>query len=106
MLLVTEPTPFGLHDLELAVEAVRILDIPHGLVINRADLGNDDVRRYAEQKNIPLFMEIPFQREIAEVYARGELIVDALPQWRQRFQKLWEDIGQEVKNNRKGRAGQ
>ena len=106
VLLVTEPTPFGLHDLELAVEAVRILDIPHGLVINRADLGNDDVRRYAEQKNIPLFMEIPFQREIAEVYARGELIVDALPQWRQRFQKLWEDIGQEVKNNRKGRAGQ
>ena len=104
VLLVTEPTPFGLHDLKLAVEAVRVLNIPHGLVINRSDLGNDEVRRYAEQKNIPLLMEMPFQREIAEVYARGELIVDAIPQWRQRFQDLWKDIGREVEKSREGRA--
>lgn len=85
VLLVTEPTPFGLHDLKLAVEAVRILQIPHGLVINRSDIGDGQVKDYAANKKIPVLMEIPFSKDIAEAYSRGQLIVDAMPQWREKF---------------------
>lgn len=89
VLLVTEPTPFGLHDLKLAVEAVKVLDIPRGLVINRSDMGDDQVRAYAEQENLPVLMEIPFDRRIAEVYSRGKLIVEAIPEWREKFSELY-----------------
>ena len=68
VLMVTEPTPFGLHDLKLAVEAVKLLGIPRGLVINRSDIGDDHVRTYATQENLPILMEIPFDRRIAETY--------------------------------------
>ena len=90
--MVTEPTPFGLHDLKLAVEAVKILDIPHGLVINRSDMGDDQVRAYAELEALPVLMEIPFDRRIAEAYSRGELIVEAMPEWRERFSELYRRI--------------
>ena len=89
VLLVTEPTPFGLHDLELAVEAVKILGIPHGLVINRSDMGDDKVMAYAEQENLPILMEIPFDRRIAEAYSRGEMIVEVMPEWKDRFSELY-----------------
>ena len=92
ILLVTEPTPFGLHDLELAVEAVKILGIPHGLVINRSDMGDDKVMAYAEQENLPILMEIPFDRRIAEAYSRGDMIVDVMPQWKAKFLELFEKI--------------
>ena len=85
IVLVTEPTPFGLHDLQLAVEAVRLLAIPCGLVINRADIGDDEVLAYAERERLPVLLTIPFDRRIAEAYSRGELMVEALPEWRQRF---------------------
>ncbi|MDQ1333176.1 MAG: hypothetical protein QG552_126, partial [Thermodesulfobacteriota bacterium] len=85
VLLVTEPTPFGLHDLKLAVGAVRILGIPCGLVINRSDMGNDEVWTYSRQEGIPILMEIPFDRRIAEVYSRGEMIVEAMPEWKEKF---------------------
>lgn len=89
ILLVTEPTPFGLHDLQLAVEAVKLLGIPCGLVINRADIGDDRVLAYAEREHVPVLMTIPFDRRIAEAYSRGELMVEALPEWRQRFVDLY-----------------
>ncbi|MCB2145563.1 MAG: ATP-binding protein [Deltaproteobacteria bacterium] len=92
VLLVTEPTPFGLHDLKLAVEAVKILKIPMGLVINRADMGDDRVRTYARSERIPILMEIPFDRQIAESYSRGEMFTLALPEWKARFRGLLEDI--------------
>jgi MinD superfamily P-loop ATPase len=92
VLLVTEPTPFGLHDLKLAAEAVKVLGIPAGLVINRADLGNEAVFRYAEVENIPILMTIPFDRRIAEVYSRGKLIVEEMPEWRERFVELFSKI--------------
>ena len=92
VLLVTEPTPFGLHDLQLAVEAVKILKIPMGLVINRSDVGDDHVRDYAHAEAIPILMEIPFDRQIAESYSRGEMFVLALPEWKIRFRGLLEDI--------------
>jgi MinD superfamily P-loop ATPase len=92
VLLVTEPTPFGLHDLKLAVGAVKTLEIPMGLVINRADMGDDGVRSYALSEAIPILMEIPFDRQIAESYSRGELFARVMPEWRQRFREMVDRI--------------
>ena len=92
VLLVTEPTPFGLHDLGLAVEAVRVLGIPCGLVINRSDMGDDGVRQYALREKIPVLLEIPFDRKIAEAYSRGTPMVEIMPEWAQRFRGLYERI--------------
>jgi MinD superfamily P-loop ATPase len=89
VLLVTEPTPFGLHDLKLAVEAVKLLGIPAGLVVNRADIGDDKVFAYAESEGLPLLMTIPFDRRIAEAYSRGKLIVEEMPEWREQFLDLY-----------------
>jgi len=96
ILLVTEPTPFGLHDLKLAVAAVKILDIPCGLVINRSDMGDDKVRDYAEQESLPIMMEIPFDRGIAEAYSRGQLIVEYMPEWKERFIDLYRRIKETI----------
>lgn len=101
VLMVTEPTPFGLHDLKLAVEAVRVLGIPHGLVINRSDIGDDKVLEYARQENIPVLMEIPFSREFAEIYSRGDLIVEAKPELKQDFIRLYDDIESLVNQGKK-----
>jgi len=92
VLLVTEPTPFGLHDLKLAVGAVNILGIPCGLVINRSDIGDDRVKNYAENEDVPVLMEIPFDRRIAEAYSRGEMLVDVMPEWKEKFTGLYHRI--------------
>ena len=92
VLLVTEPTPFGLHDLKLAVGAVRIPGIPCGLVINRSDMGDDRVREYAKEAALPILMEIPFDRRIAEAYSRGQMLVEVMPEWRENFLQLYERI--------------
>ena len=92
VLLVTEPTPFGLNDLKLAVGATKILDIPCGLVINRSDMGDEKVKAYAADENLPILMEIPFDRRIAEVYSRGDMIVDVMPEWKAKFLELYEKI--------------
>ncbi len=92
VILVTEPTPFGLHDLKLAVDMVNELDLPFGVVINRADTGDDRVRRFCKDQNIPLLLEIPDDRRIAEAYSRGELIVHALPEYRPLFDHLMETV--------------
>lgn len=101
ILLVTEPTPFGLHDLKLAVGAVRILGIPCGLVINRSGMGDDKVKIYAEEESIPILLEIPFDRNIAEAYSRGELIVEFMPEWKEKFIELYHSIEEQIlKGNR------
>lgn len=92
VLMVTEPTPFGLHDLKLGVEAVKILGIPCGLVVNRSDIGNNEVREYAEKENLPILMEIPFDRKIAEAYSRGNLIVSQMPEWKEHFLEMYNNI--------------
>ncbi len=92
VLMVTEPTPFGLHDLKLAVEAVKLLEIPRGLVINRSDIGDDGVRKYAKMEKLPVLMEIPFDRRIAEIYSRGKLIVEEMPEWKEKFVELYRQI--------------
>ena len=96
VLLVTEPTPFGLHDLKLAVGAVKILGIPSGLVINRSDMGDDQVKKYAEEASLPVLMEIPFDRRIAEAYSRGDMAVEVLPEWKERFTQLYHRIREAV----------
>jgi MinD superfamily P-loop ATPase len=97
VLLVTEPTPFGLHDLKLAVGAVRILGLPCGLIINRSDMGDDAVREYATREGLPILMEIPFSRSIAEAYSRGQMLVDVMPEWKARFIELFTRIQEIVK---------
>ncbi|NVN90788.1 MAG: P-loop NTPase [Desulfuromonadales bacterium] len=88
IILVTEPTPFGLHDLNLAVDMVRELQIPFGVVVNRMGIGDHRVHTFCKQEGIPVILEIPDDRRIAEAYSRGELIVDALPEYRSLFQGL------------------
>ena len=88
VILVTEPTPFGLHDLKLAVTVLKNFNIPGGIIINRSDLGDDRVQRYCEAEQIPILMEIPFQRNIAEGYARGQNLVDIVPELRDSFRDL------------------
>jgi MinD superfamily P-loop ATPase len=93
-LLVTEPTPFGLHDLELAAGAAKEMRIPCGVVINRASLGNGDgeVRDFCASEGIPVLMTIPFDRKIAEAYSRGQTILEAFPVYRSAFLHLFENI--------------
>lgn len=92
VVLVTEPTPFGLYDLQLAVGAVQTLKIPCGIIINRSDLGDRRVRDYVDENAIPVLMEIPFQRKIAETYSRGELMVDKFPGMKSQFITLFKAI--------------
>lgn len=92
VLLVTEPTPFGLHDLKLAVEAVKLLGIPAGLVINRSDIGDREVYAYAEQEQLPILLEIPFDRKIAETYSCGKCIIEEMPEWAGKFRGVYRDI--------------
>ena len=92
VLMVTEPTPFGLHDLKLGVEAVKTLGIPCGLVINRSDIGDEGVREYAAKEDIPVLLEIPFDRKIAEAYSIGKLIIEVLPEWGDKFRDLYKHI--------------
>ncbi|MGC8977405.1 MAG: ATP-binding protein [Candidatus Aenigmatarchaeota archaeon] len=91
-ILVTEPTPFGLNDLVLAVEVLKKLKIPFGVVINRADLGNDKTEEYCRQENIPILMKIPFKKELAMAYSKGEPMVRAFPEYREDFQNLFNTI--------------
>lgn len=93
-LLVTEPTPFGLHDLRLAVDTVRTLGVPFGVVVNRVGIGDDRVQRFCAAENISLLLELPDDRRIAEAYSRGQLIVEALPEYRVHFERLWQAITQ------------
>jgi MinD superfamily P-loop ATPase len=90
VVLVTEPTPFGLHDLKLAVDMVRELRIPFGVVVNRVGIGDDRVHAFCRQENIAVLLEIPEDRRIAEAYSKGSLIVEALPEYRGLFQCLIE----------------
>jgi len=92
VILVTEPTPFGFNDLKLAVEMVRILQIPFGVVINRSTIGDKEVQNYCQKENIPILLEIPNDRAIAEVYSNGNLIVESLPHYRKDFESLLEKI--------------
>ncbi|MGQ9673960.1 MAG: ATP-binding protein [Candidatus Aminicenantales bacterium] len=91
-LLVTEPTPFGLNDLKLSVETLKEMQIPFGVVINRAGVGDRGVEAYCQKENISLLMTLPFDREIAVAYSDGVPLVEAKPAYRQKFMELYARI--------------
>jgi MinD superfamily P-loop ATPase len=95
-LLVTEPTPFGLHDLAIAVETVRALGVPIGVLVNRADLGWERAREACVALNVPLWCAIPDDRRVAEAYARGRPAVEALPGLRDDLRALGERLRAEA----------
>jgi MinD superfamily P-loop ATPase len=98
-LLVTEPTPFGLNDLMLAVETANVLNIPVGVIINRAGSDNGRIEAYCVKEDIPILMQIPFDMEIARNYSRGFTLVTGMPDWKIQFQRLISSI-LEITNER------
>ncbi|PIW11972.1 MAG: (4Fe-4S)-binding protein, partial [Candidatus Infernicultor aquiphilus] len=95
-ILVTEPTPFGLHDLILAVEVLQKLKIPHGVVLNKCDVGDHKVEEYCKKNNIPLLLSIPLDREIAVAYSQGIPIVKINSSYEQKFTQLFHKIAQTI----------
>ncbi len=91
-LLVTEPTPFGLNDLALAHQMAEKLRAPCGVIINRCDIGDGEVEAYCFKYNLPVLLKIPFDRQLAEFYARGEPVSLSLPKWRSLFYGLFRSI--------------
>ncbi len=96
LLLVTEPTPFGLHDLRLAVDVAAELGIPAGIVLNRDGIGNDDVETFAAGAGTPILMRIPFDRAIAEGVAQGRPLIELFGEYEDRFRVLYEQIAHRV----------
>lgn len=88
LLLVTEPTPFGLHDLQLAVEMAQQLHLPFAVAINRAGMGDTRICEFCRRENIPVLASLPFDRRVARAYSCGELLVRALPECRPVFREL------------------
>jgi len=91
-ILVTEPTPFGLNDLILAVDLLRIIKIPFGVIVNRCDIGDDMTIQYCRQQNIPVLLSIPFKKEIASAYSEGVALVDAFREYKAEFIKVYTNI--------------
>ena len=91
-ILVTEPTPFGLNDLRLAVATVRELGIACGIVLNRAGTGDLGIEEYCYQENLPVLLTIPLDMDIARIYSRGVTLVEGMPEWRENFARLFENI--------------
>ncbi len=96
-LLVTEPTPFGLYDLSIAVQVVREMKIPCGVVVNRGGVGDQGVYNYCAKEDIPILLEIPMKRKIAELTSRGVLFSEVITEWQQKFVDLIGKIEEEIK---------
>ncbi len=88
-ILVTEPTPFGLHDLKIAVETVRTLGVPFGIVINRDGIGDEGVENYCEKEDISVIMKIPHDKKIARLYSEGIPFIKEMPEWKENFIELY-----------------
>ena len=95
-LLVTEPTPFGLSDLSLAVEVTRKLGIPCGVIINRVGVGDEKVEQYCQEQEIPILLKIPLDKQIAILYSKGIPLVEGMPGWKQDFLNLSQNIEEVV----------
>lgn len=97
LLLVTEPTPFGLHDLKLATQVGRELNLPMGVVINRDGIGDGGVEEFCVAEGLPILMRIPFDRAIAEGVARGRPLVDIHPEYAERFRQMLTEIARRAR---------
>ena len=95
-ILVTEPTPFGLHDLTLTVDVIREIGTPFGVLVNRDGIGDDRVERYCTDENIPLLSKIPNDLHIARLYSRGVPIVEGLPEYKATFAGIFDKIKEMV----------
>jgi len=96
-ILVTEPTPFGLHDLILAVEVLQKLQIPYGVVLNKCDIGNHQVEEYCKENDIPILLSLPLDKEIAIAYSKGIPIVSLDHSYKQKFVQLFQNIIKQFK---------
>ena len=92
ILLVTEPTPFGLHDLKQAVQVTREMGIKTGVINNRVGVGEEDIRAYCQDNDIPLLMEIPLDQKLGEGLARGKTLLEIYPTYWEEFTTLFNDI--------------
>lgn len=99
VILVSEPTPFGLNDLRLSVDTLSQLKKPFGVIINRAGLGDKKMHQFLKTKEIPLLAEIPFDREVAQLYSEGKLITDFRPEYKEKFQQLFSNVKKELTND-------
>ncbi|HUU91397.1 MAG TPA: 4Fe-4S binding protein [Phycisphaerae bacterium] len=91
-LLVTEPTPFGLSDLDKAIGLADYLGIPQAVILNRSDLGGADARAFCAERNLPIVLEIPYDAELARLYAEGQLVYTRIPRYREIFDALADAI--------------
>jgi len=91
-ILVTEPTPFGLYDLEIAINVLKKLNIPFGVIMNQSDIGDLRVHAFCNKNSIPILLEIPYSRKIAELYSVGKPFVLEMPEWKQKFKDLLKKI--------------
>jgi len=101
VVLVSESSPFGLHDLGLAVETMRKLNLNFGVVINRAAPLDHRVADYCRKERIPILLEIPDDRKAAEAYSQGQLLAESVPGFRKLFESLYERILSESRHSRK-----
>lgn len=97
VILVTEPTPFGLNDLKLSAETLMQLRKPFGVIVNRAGLGNREVYSWLQENKIQLLLEIPFDREIARIYSEGRLLAEEKPAYQLQFKQVLKAIEKSVK---------
>jgi len=98
VILVTEPTPFGLHDLQLAVDLLRSMNILFGVVVNKSDIGDNKVFDYCEKENISILLTIPFKKEISQYYAQGISMVESNSSYKEMFKNLYEKILKQIGN--------
>jgi len=99
VILVTEPTPFGLSDLKQSVETLKSMNKSYGVIINRAGLGDNEVYSYLNHECIPLLMEIPFDKEIASHYSKGEIVANYIPEWESLFENMFNSIYKKYGNS-------
>lgn len=92
VILVTEPTPFGLSDLKQSIETLKTMAKPFGVIINRAGLGDNSLYKFLEEQKIDLLMEIPFDKTVALHYSKGEIVAKYKPEWKTQFISILESI--------------
>ncbi len=100
-ILVTEPTPFGLNDLKIAVETVRLLNVPFGVIINRDGVGDNKVEIFCQKEKIPILTKIPQSEDIAKLYSIGKTFFKELSNWEHEFKRVFVEIKEEVKKRKK-----
>ena len=92
VILVTEPTPFGLHDLKLAVQLTEELGIPAGVIVNRDGVGDKKVDDYCQAAGLPILMRIPLERKIGAGIAKGQPLTEIYPEYGGRFRQMFHQI--------------